>query len=94
MASLPLNSSVLGEWPMAMNTPSVAISFSAPVFTFLTRTPLTSGAGVVSPTISCSVVSHSTLTLGFLNNLSCRIFSARKLSRRWISVTFEAWCVR
>ena len=46
------------------------------------------------PVISSSTVSQSTVTLGFLNSRSCRIFSARKLSRRWTRVTFDAWCVR
>ena len=78
MASLPLNSSVLGEWPMAMNTPSVGSVLSAPVLTLRSRTALTSGAGAVSPMISSSTVSQSTVTLGFLNSRSCRIFSARK----------------
>ena len=43
MATCPTKSSVAGEWPMAMNTPSVFTSVSAPVLTFFSRTCVTVG---------------------------------------------------
>ena len=94
MASLPLNSSVLGEWPMAMNTPSVGSSLLGAGLDVAQPHALTSGAGLALAQDLLERVSQSTVTLGFLNSRSCRIFSARNVSRRWIRVTFEAWWVR
>ena len=39
-------------------------------------------------------LSQMILMCGLANSRSCRIFSARKLSRRWISVTSWLWLVR
>jgi hypothetical protein len=36
---------------------------------------------------------HITLMFGWANSLSCRIFSARSESRRWIRVTSWLWLV-
>jgi hypothetical protein len=47
-----------------------------------------------SPATSSSTVSQITEIFGFLNSRSCRIFSARKLSRRCTTVTLEAKLVR
>jgi hypothetical protein len=70
---------------MAMKTPSVSRSLSAPVFTLRRTTPLTL-SGFSLPITSSSTLSQITEIFGFLNSLSCRIFSARKLSRRCTTV--------
>ena len=57
------------------------------------RTPVTA-SGVPPPTISSTVLFHTTSILGWANSRSCRIFSARSWSRRCTSVTLVAWLVR
>ena len=44
--------------------------------------------------ISAISESHTNSILGLANALSCMIFDARRLSRRWTTVTFEANLVR
>jgi hypothetical protein len=86
--------SVLGLWPMAMNTPISATSSVAPVCTCLMRMPVTP---VLSPSTSSSVWFHLMVTLpafSFSNSLSCMIFSARNLSRRCTTVTWLAMLAR
>ena len=43
--------------------------------------------GACVPMTSSTTLSQMTSIFGFLNRRSCRIFSARRKSRRWISVT-------
>ena len=89
---------VAGTWPMATKTPATGITRSSPDLTFLTRTPVTArGLPIVpspSPTISSTVLSHTTSIFGWRNRRSCMMRSARKLSRRWMTVTLVAWLVR
>ena len=85
--------SVLGRWPMAMNTPSTARSVTAPVFTCRSFAPVTPG-GAPSPSTSSSTVSQTISTLSLRKSRSWRIFSALRLSRRWTTETLLAWLVR
>src|SRR5260370_894451 len=78
---------------MATNMPSALRSLSARVLT-LRRMAGLSLSGCSAPAPSSSTVSQITEILGFLNSRSCRIFSARKLSRRCTTVTLEAKLVR
>src|SRR5438046_2299311 len=78
-----------GRWPMAMKTPSIGNSATLAVLTLRRRTPVTLSGSPV-PTTSSSTVCHRTEIFGFLNSRSCRILSARKLSRRWTRVTLLA----
>ena len=57
------------------------------------RTPVTP-AGSPPPSTSSTTLSQITSILGLANSRSCMMRSARKLSRRWISVTLVAWLVR
>ncbi len=77
---------------MATNTPETAMSVTAPARS-RTRTPLTE-RGAVVPRISSTALFHTTRTLGLANSRSCRMRSARKLSRRWMTVTLAACRVR
>ena len=86
--------SVLGLWPMAMNTPCSATSRDAPSFTFLMRIPVTP---VLSPSTSSSVALSASSILPaatFSMSLSIMIFSARNFSRRCTKVTFFAMLAR
>ena len=49
--------------------------------------------GASVPTTSVTSLSQTTAIFGCLNSRSCMIFSARRLSRRWISVTFDTWFI-
>ncbi len=68
-------------------------SVSAPVLTFFSRTCVTVG-GFWVPRISSMALSQITSTLGCANRRSCRMRSARKLSRRCTTVTLEARLAR
>jgi hypothetical protein len=73
---------------MAMKTPSQSKIDSSPVSVPRKRTPTTPVSG--SPMISMTSAFHMKSIFSFLNALSCMIFDARKLPRRWMTVTREA----
>ncbi|MCY1452173.1 hypothetical protein D9M71_690770 [compost metagenome] len=84
---------MFGVWPMATNRPSTFSSSLLPSLRFR-RTPVTPMA---SPsTSSTSAFSLSSILPSAIRafSLSCRIFSARKVSRRCTRVTLLAMLAR
>jgi hypothetical protein len=88
----PAKSDVFGVWPMAMNTPSSGNSDRCPVFRFWTTIPTTSP--LVPSLTSTTSESQTKSILGLAMALSCMIFDARSVSRRWTTVTLVAKRVR
>src|SRR3989304_6859621 len=76
---------VEGLCPWGGKRPEDGEAFTAPVFTFLRRTPST----FFSPRTSTTSVSQITEILGFFRTRSCMILLARNWSRRWTIVTDE-----
>src|SRR6202020_1254631 len=83
MGSWPTNSSLRGEWPIAMNAPPTGSTVSSPLLVFLTFRP----HSLPSPTISTGSLSHWNLILGLAAARSAMILEARSLSRRWTVVS-------
>ncbi|MNC91265.1 hypothetical protein D3C83_74950 [compost metagenome] len=85
---------VFGVWPMATKNPLTAKVRASEVFSLRTRTPETPPA---SPSTSSTTESSSRRILPSATrfmSLSTMIFSARNLSRRWISTTPEQMLAR
>ena len=92
MSICPLNGSVFGWWPIAVKRAFTLSSEVSPVFTFFSRTPVTS---FFATSNTSSTTEFQTISIfGCLITRSAMIFDARNWSRRWITYTFEANRVR
>ena len=75
---------------MATNTPSNGTSLRPPVPVSRSARPRTERSLPSVPSTSSTTVFHSTRTFPFAAKRSWRMRSARKRSRRWITVTSAA----
>ena len=95
MSSAPLNSAVLGAWPMATNRPPALSGRTAPSLVLLSLTPTSQSFSkgptcFFSVTMSQTSASSASAILGLALTRSTMILEARNSARRCTSVTLEA----
>ena len=79
-----------GEWPIAMKRP-----FTGRLRRCLVTTSSSTTASMNwSPSTSTTTEFHTGSAFGLSRMRACIAFDARKLSRRWITYTFDANLVR